>query len=258
MNWKHNLSHYVFNKAGSFFKHKRNGLRVLAYHSIGGSAHRDNIDLYSVSPRMFEDQIKSLSEYNDIRLTKVKNEKIDDSSLKIAFSFDDGYLDNLQYVAPLMEKYKYPWHIYVVSDFIKNNKKSFLSPSDLRELSSYKFVTIGSHGKSHTALPDCDASNLKSELFDSKNYLEDLLGKKIDSLSYPFGLTNKSVIIVAKEAGYNIACSSYFNINHSNRNMMCLCRTPIFSYDNVKTFLQKTFGMWDWMKYFTHDPVTRE
>ena len=256
MNWKHNLSYYLLKNASSFYKYKRNGLRILAYHSIDGTAYQDNIGLYSVSSTNFKDQIKSLSEYKDIYLTKIKNENIDGRNLKIAFSFDDGYKDNLKYVAPLMEEYQCHWHIYVVTSFIKNAKKDFMSPSDLRELSEYKFVTIGSHGKSHIPLSKCNKSSLRSELIDSKNYLEDILSKKVNSLSYPFGMANKNVILEAKNSGYNVACSSYSNINHSNRNIMCLCRTPIFSYDNVRTFLQKTFGMWDWMKYFTHDPIS--
>ena len=55
-------------------------------------------------------------------------------------------------------------------------------------------------------------------------------------------------------AGYDIGCSSYININRSNKDAMSLCRTPIFSYDNSKMVAQKMFGMWDWMKYFMVDP----
>jgi len=258
MNWKHKLSHYIFNKAGSFYKYRRSGLRILTYHSIGGSAYLDKMGLYTISARNFEEQIKSLSKYGDILFTKIKDKIIDSTKLKIAFSFDDGYVDNLKYVAPIMEKYKLHWNIYVVTDFIKNNKKGFMSASDLRELSMYNYVTIGSHGKSHLPLSKFTKNNLQTELFDSKNYLEDLLGVKINSLSYPFGSANQNVMYTAKDTGYSIACSSYPNINHADRSIMCLCRTPIFSYDNVKTFLQKTFGMWDWMRYFTYDPISND
>ena len=82
MNWKHNLSYYLLKNASSFYKYKRNGLRILAYHSIDGTAYQDNIGLYSVSSTNFKDQIKSLSEYKDIYLTKIKNENIDGRNLK--------------------------------------------------------------------------------------------------------------------------------------------------------------------------------
>jgi peptidoglycan/xylan/chitin deacetylase (PgdA/CDA1 family) len=255
MNWKHKLACRLSNHVGYYYKHRRNGLRILAYHSVGAPAYRDKMELYDVSPSMFEEHIKSLEKYQDLYVRSLKKTEVDNSRLSIAFSFDDGYINNLKYVAPLMEKYKYPWHVFVVTDFIKNKNKGFMAPADLKELSAYKYVTIGSHGKTHSHLSECDNLQLKQELQDSKKYLEDILSKEINSISYPYGSANMRVIDSARVAGYKVGCSSHANINHSNRDMMCLSRTPIFSYDTTRTFEQKMFGMWDWMKYFTCDPL---
>ncbi|MBK7956947.1 MAG: polysaccharide deacetylase family protein [Bacteroidetes bacterium] len=35
--------------------------------------------------------------------------------------FDDGYLDNLEYAAPILAKYKVPASFYVVTDCIDQN-----------------------------------------------------------------------------------------------------------------------------------------
>ena len=258
MNWKHKIACALFSHATDFYKHRRNGLRVLAYHSVGTPAYRDEMDLYNVSPQMFEEHIASLAQYKNIHVNSLNNIIVDENKLTIAFTFDDGYLDNLKFVAPLMEKYEYPWHVFVVTDFIKNKNKGFMGAADLQELSEYKNVTIGSHGKTHRHLSECDNLQLKQELQDSKKYLEDLLSKEINSISYPYGSSNVRVIDAARIAGYEVGCSSHVNINHSNRDLMCLCRTPIFSYDDEKIFSQKIFGVWDWMKYFMDDPLLHD
>ena len=255
MNWKHKIACALFSHATDFYKHRRNGLRVLAYHSVGTPAYRDEMDLYNVSPLIFEEHLASLAQYKNIHVNSLSNTIVDVNKLNIAFTFDDGYLDNLKFVAPLMEKYEYPWHVFVVTDFIKNKNKGFMGAADLQELSEYKNVTIGSHGKCHAHLSECNPAQLKLELNDSKKYLEDLLSKNVSAVSYPYGAVNKRVVDEARNAGYDIGCSSYININRSNRNVMSLCRTPIFSYDNSRMVAQKMFGMWDWMKYFMIDPL---
>ena len=255
MNWKHKLAYGLFSHCGNYYKHRREGLRILAYHSVGTPAYRDEMQLYDVSPLMFKEHIATLAKYQELYISSLANTAVANGKSGVAFTFDDGYIDNLRVVAPLMEEHEYPWHIFVVTDFIKNKKKGFMTPADLRELSEYKCVTIGSHGKTHARLSVCDDLQLKQELQDSKKYLEDILSKEINSISYPYGSANMRVIDSARVACYKVGCSSHANINHSNRDMMCLSRTPIFSYDTTRTFEQKMFGMWDWMKYFTCDPL---
>lgn len=168
MNWKHKLAYHLFSYAGDYYKYRRKGLRVLAYHSVGTPAYRDEMDLYNLSPVMFEKHIKSLEKYQDLYVCSLQDREVDEEKLALAFTFDDGYIDNLKNVAPLMERCEYPWHIFVVADFIKNKAKGFMTPSDLRELSEYKCVTIGSHGKTHRHLSECNSLQLKQELQDSK------------------------------------------------------------------------------------------
>lgn len=259
MNWKHKLAFSIFNHGGDFSNYRKPGLRILAYHSVGTSSYRDEMNLYDVSPSMLESQLSALTEYEKVRVTSMNDDDENDSrQTSVVFTFDDGYLDNLKHVAPLMEKYQKPWHIFVVSDFVKNKNKGFMSPEDLKELSKSEYVTIGSHGKSHTHLSKCNDEELVNELSYSKKYLEDLLGKDVDSVSYPYGAVVKRVVSSADKSGYLHGCSSYPNINLPNRNRLCLCRTPIFSYDNQNTFMQKIFGAWDWMRFFSEDPLLND
>ncbi|MBC7694096.1 MAG: polysaccharide deacetylase family protein [Burkholderiales bacterium] len=49
-------------------------------------------------------------------LTKAINEK--NKKRYVAFTFDDGYLDNYQKALPIFEKYKVPFAVYITLDFI--------------------------------------------------------------------------------------------------------------------------------------------
>jgi peptidoglycan/xylan/chitin deacetylase (PgdA/CDA1 family) len=76
-----------------------------------------------------------------------------------------------------------------------------LSKHEIREISGLGHE-IGSHGLTHSNLTYLNASDLKTELSDSKKILEDITGKKVTSLSFPFGSWNRRVWEHAQETGY--------------------------------------------------------
>jgi len=53
----------------------------------------------------------------------------------VAITFDEGYKDNLYFVAPLLVGNGIPFTVFVTTDFSKNNKKDILQPLEIRELS---------------------------------------------------------------------------------------------------------------------------
>ena len=63
----------------------------------------------------------------------------------------------------------------------------FLSPKDLKLLAASEFITIGSHGVSHTNLAKLSPAEIKQELVESKKALENWINKKVDWFAYPYG-----------------------------------------------------------------------
>ena len=109
----------------------------------------------------------------------------------------------------------------------------------LRELSSFKNVTIGSHGKSHLKLTSLSISNLKNELEYSKKYLEDLTGTYINSISYPHGSYNNNVIKEVEACKYDKGACSIFGSIRDSTNKFLIPRIDIWSNDTIKTVEQK-------------------
>jgi peptidoglycan/xylan/chitin deacetylase (PgdA/CDA1 family) len=229
----------------------RNGLRVLTYHSVGSHAYGDTLNLNTISIKNFRSHVEILREHSVIGLDPVV---IPSAKQDLCITFDDGYADNLYAAAPLLNKANLPFTVFISTDFIKNRINGFLSPTELKELANLPGVTIGSHGASHCDLTRCGSKKLKEELISSKLYLEDLLGRPINSISYPFGKISDSVRITAEELGYTIGAAGFFNINPPGRDRMALSRCVVLSHDTPRLLNQKLRGDWDWHHLRSKDP----
>jgi len=87
-----------------------------------------------------------------------------------------------------------------------------LSKEQLRSLSRGGLIEIGAHTRSHINLAVQTANRQWDEIEGSKNDLEKILGKSIESFSYPFGTldhyTDMSIGCV-KDVGFKNALSNY-------------------------------------------------
>jgi peptidoglycan/xylan/chitin deacetylase (PgdA/CDA1 family) len=227
------------------------GHRLLIYHSIGSEVLGDPSGINSLSKEKFIQHVKFLNNYKT-----VSSELFDSnySDLEISITFDDGYLDNLTFAAPLLVENKIPFTVFVSSDFIDDLNNNCMNKTDLIELSLMEGVTIGSHGKSHCHLTRCKPKEIVNELEYSKKYIEDVISKSVNTISYPYGDVNLNVANSAKNSGYKYGFSSRFDINTVNRNDLLLNRSFIHSRDNTKILKEKIEGDWDWFKYRYSNP----
>ena len=221
-------------------------LRVLMYHSISPSKHQG--DLWSVDLEYFSQHMEHINATKDLTIHSSKELFFGIPDDGIVITFDDGYSDNFDYAAPILFDLNIPFSIFVVSDYIKDAKKNYMNPSQLRELSKNPLVSIGSHSKTHIPLTDCSKEELKNEISGSKADLEDLLGKEVSMFSYPHGKFNTQIKeMVAKD--YKLAYTSHYDVNEPSQDKLALNRNEIWGSDNLLNFKGKLNGDWDWMKY---------
>lgn len=76
-----------------------------------------------------------------------------------------------------------------------------LTESEIREISDLGHE-IGSHGLKHLDLTLLGAHDVATELKDSKKALEDITGRQVTTLSFPFGGWNGAIWELAREIGY--------------------------------------------------------
>lgn len=90
---------------------------------------------------------------------------------------------------------------------LQSNRVSYLKPSQIRHLADNGFE-IGSHSVTHSLFTAeyMNESQIIFELQHSKNSLELITAKPVNSFCFPSGYYNESGINLAKENGYTSVC----------------------------------------------------
>jgi peptidoglycan/xylan/chitin deacetylase (PgdA/CDA1 family) len=83
-----------------------------------------------------------------------------------------------------------------------------LTPDELIRLADGGLVEIGGHTDTHVALATLPAQSQQSEISAGKAKLEEVLGKRITSFSYPHGSYTSDTVAAVKNAGFRCACTT--------------------------------------------------
>jgi peptidoglycan/xylan/chitin deacetylase (PgdA/CDA1 family) len=171
---------------------------ILIYHSIDEYSGKGLKELY-VTPENFEKQMIYLKNHGFTLLTFEKWEEAKKVKKPIFITFDDGYKNNLN-VFTIFQKlqtrvFKPTATIFVIADFIGRSNR--LTSADIKQMTSSGLISIQSHTATHPDLTKTD--NIIYELKDSQNKIQQITGKKVIALAYPYGNTNKNVINETKK-----------------------------------------------------------
>ncbi|MFM2285868.1 MAG: hypothetical protein RLZZ543_1365 [Bacteroidota bacterium] len=95
-----------------------------------------------------------------------------------------------------------------------------MSDDQIRICSESKFIEVGSHGFLHNNLGSISASLGTKEMTDSKNYLENITQKKVDSIGYPDGSYTRATLNSAELLGfkYQTAAEGFLFIEDASDN----------------------------------------
>ncbi len=222
--------------------------RILTYHSIG---HR-NYEM-NVSPEDFAEQMAWLAAHHTVIPLALAAE----GQPGVAITFDDGYADNLENAVPVLEEYGLAATIFVVSGHLggtlpqerEPDTGHLLNEAELRE-ARQRGVTIGAHTVNHPRLATLGSRAQSTEIADSKQHLEEILGESISAFAYPYGsaldFTPETETLVA-EAGFHFACANQYGHNTPPGNRWALRRIWIDSTDTQSSFQDKVSGRLDAM-----------
>ena len=222
--------------------------RVLMYHSINQSSDSDS-DTYSISERNFAAHVDLLAEHSDSENSKIV--PLDSASKSgVTITFDDGYQDTLTVAAKILGAKKLPFTVFVTSQNMTSGNSNYLSQSQLIELSKIPEVTIGSHGHSHAHLAELPSLEVRNELRQSKEWLEQTIQKPVTTLSYPHGSFNAEVVRLAADTGYKFAATSKWGVYQVGTGLLEIPRIDVWGPDTKRTLQQKLCGKWNWITDF--------
>ncbi len=206
---------------------------VLLYHRVGPTT-----DPLTVPAARFEQDIKALSGagYHTISLEQfaghLRGEAADLPDQPLLITFDDGYRDNYENAFPILQRYGYKGTFYIITGMV--GQKERVTPEHIREMVAGG-MSMGSHTVNHLSLAELSPRQAEEELTASKKTLEDILGKRVDSVSYPKGSFDEHTMALAKSIGYDNAFTVKYGTCARKAEPYTLKRIPIFRFDKTAT-----------------------
>jgi peptidoglycan/xylan/chitin deacetylase (PgdA/CDA1 family) len=130
-----------------------------------------------------------------------------------AVTFDDGTLDNLEVVAPLLAKLGVPATVFVCPGLLGRDHFAMparagvrlMNADELRKLAAWPLIEIGCHTREHTDLSAASGAEAYKELTSSKQQLQELLQRPVEALAYPECRFSPACPVEAERAGYTVA-----------------------------------------------------
>jgi peptidoglycan/xylan/chitin deacetylase (PgdA/CDA1 family) len=133
-----------------------------------------------------------------------------------ALTFDDGFAGVREHAFPLLARHRLPATVFLVAQTLTPEGKAIdwastppasartLALDEVREMQEAG-VRFGSHTYSHPDLRSLSEEECVRDLRTSRELLEDLLGRSVPFLAYPFGFHNETARRAAAKAGFSHA-----------------------------------------------------
>ena len=233
--------------------------RIIYYHSV----HPTNPG--SHSPELFRAQLQWLFENGYKCPVLSEYDQYIHHKRVVFITFDDGYLDNLEFALPILQEFKFKATFFVCSGYM--NKVGHFEGSDghklypgLKMLNESNLLLlkvagmeIASHGVMHQMMSQLSEQEQYQELKDSKIALENMTGTAVRSFSYPNGqkgaVTDYS-LSAALDMGYQYVCStSWGPLKALKDKRTHLNRCEISHLDDLNEFIAKMTGLRDYRIY---------
>jgi peptidoglycan/xylan/chitin deacetylase (PgdA/CDA1 family) len=232
----------------------RPGIRILMYHRVFPETLYDQLN---VQPELFERHIRFLTEhYVCISLTEaLQRLRQGRYRNEVVVTFDDGYLDNLQYAFPILEHYKVPATFFITTEFADQKKRHsrykstqnrlHLNWEELLKLAQNPLVEIGSHTCSHPFLPRIPPDQMHTEVCVSFELLQLQLGLKPQFFCYPSGDYGKRELEYLPQTPYLGAVTVSPGVNRKSTPVYQLRRTEVTDKDSPFVLWLKLTGAFD-------------
>lgn len=234
------------------------------YHSVSETIEPRRNAYFHIctSPRMFRQQMEFLAQsgYKTIGLGEAVSrlqtgartaEKV------VVLTFDDGYEDFYTSAFPILGRLGFTATVFLATAYIGEDSRKFmnircLTWEQIRELGRAG-NEFGSHTATHPQLTTLPAANIQRELQSSKDEIEQRLGGRVVSFSYPFAFPEPNRIFREKlrnlllQTRYENGVSTILGMADSRSDPLFLERLPLNSSDDENFLAAKLEGGYDWL-----------
>lgn len=224
-------------------------LTILMYHKVAepvdGARHLGNY----VAPSQFEQQLDALLDWGYQTISfdhwlAYRQGNFAPPRRPLIVTFDDGYQCFATTAWPALRTRGMHATMFLVSSQIGGTnvwdvdevQEQLLDASQILALQA-EGVEFGSHSHTHVSLAKVSPAEALDELTVSRAALEQLLGRPVTALSYPFSNQSREVRGLARRAGYRVCVRGKGRMNHRSTDVHALRRIKFdhhMSIDDVK------------------------
>jgi peptidoglycan/xylan/chitin deacetylase (PgdA/CDA1 family) len=229
------------------------GLPIFLYHKVGDYPQGAPVKAQYVAPALFRTHLSFLwrNGYRAVSGDHVARYVQGDAlpvERPMAITFDDGYDCLYSEAFPALQEFGSPATVFVVAARIGGvndwephrvlTYEPILTAAHIVEMVRAG-IAIGSHGMLHEHMPRLSDAELRGTLRDSKALLEDLIGREVTAVAYPFGEHDERVRAMAAEAGYTTGYSTQRGVNRPGTDPFLFQRINVRRYAYLPLFARK-------------------
>lgn len=192
---------------------------ILMFHEVGYSPNKEYQDANYILKEGLESKLMYLNgngyttiTMNDLYDNWTKGTELPEKP--VILTFDDGYASHFTYVKDIFNRFNATGTFYIIQD------RLFMDIKD-RNLDGLKALAksgmeIGVHSYSHPDFRTLTYDQIYNEVNTSKTFLEENLGIKMFTFSYPYGNYNSASIQVLKDLGFRTAVTTRNGVGNPN------------------------------------------
>src|SRR6218665_593453 len=230
------------------------GIPVLMYHKVLP----DYTDDLTVSVAQLEEQLQFLQSkgYQVLPLDQLRAciaEQVELPAKAVFITFDDGYLNNLKYAYPLLEKYNVPATIFLPTNFIGQRSSWDTEADDLMSIEQLKalnpaLISFGLHSHAHKNYKALAIDEITDDLRNNIRYFSENALSFVPAFAYPYGgrPKDKATLHQMKEKMQALGITMAFRIgnrlNRSFKDVYELQRLDMKQTDSLEIFQKKLKG----------------
>jgi peptidoglycan/xylan/chitin deacetylase (PgdA/CDA1 family) len=167
-----------------------------------------------------------------------------DVSHYASITFDDGLGATVRTAMPMLAQRGSCCSMFVTAGLLgqphpRLPQEKIATAQELLELAEAGFE-VGAHTVDHPRLTGMPYGEVLDQLSRSRTILEDLLGRPVRTMAYPFGAVDEPAIRAAAEAGYEIACGC---TGPAPWRALSLPREPVFPSTTMLQLRLKMAGL---------------
>lgn len=158
----------------------------------------------------------------------------------VGITFDDAYADTPRAVELLRER-GLRASVYVTTGQIDSG--AMIRREQLAQLARQpETVELGAHTVNHPPLDELDIEEIEREVSDSKQALEQMIGRSVHTFAYPFGAYDARVRAAVIDAGFSSAAAVKNALSHPEDDPWAIARFTVGAATGAEQLAQVLDG----------------